>query len=168
MEFRVGDCVVAPGCGVGTIEGVETMDMGDAPVELYRITFDEEGTRMWVPLSQVAAKGLRPVMDKERVKDIWYAIDNQELPNKRATWNRRYRRYNDMLMSNHPKSMAEVLGELLALRKEKKLSFGEKRLFERVRTLLVGEIAAAAGREREDVATDIDKRFEKAAEESTA
>lgn len=166
MEFRVGDAVVAPGCGVGTIEAIETMDMGDAPVELYRITFDEEGTRMWVPLAQVAAKGLRPVMATERVEEIWHTIDNQELPDQRATWNRRYRRYNDMLMSNHPKSMAEVLGELLALRKEKKLSFGEKRLFERVSNLLIGELAAASSRSREDVAKDLDARFEAAAAEA--
>ena len=166
MEFRVGDAVVAPGCGVGHIEGIETMDMGDAPVQLYRITFDEEGTKMWVPLTQVAAKGLRPVMTSDRVADIWHAIDNQELPDQRATWNRRYRRYNDMLMSNHPKSMAEVLGELLALRREKKLSFGEKRLFERVSTLLIGELAAASDRSREDVAKDLDARFEAAAAEA--
>jgi len=166
MEFRVGDPVVAPGCGVGRIDGIETMDMGDAEVELFRIAFGDDGTKMWVPTNQVAAKGLRPIMDPSRVPDIWHTIDNQELPDQRATWNLRYRRYNDMMMSNHPKALAEVLGELLSLTKEKKLSFGEKRLLDKVRTLLVGELAAASNVDKSQVEAEIDARFEKAAEEA--
>ncbi|MCB9743712.1 MAG: hypothetical protein H6740_14020 [Alphaproteobacteria bacterium] len=140
-----------PGCGVGRIDAVESMDVGGDAVQLYRITLEKDQARMWIPTHRAEAEGLRPVMSADRVKQTWEVISSREAPEKRANWNRRQRRYNEMLMSNKPLEMAEVLGELAAVRETKSLSFGERRIFERVRELLVGEIAAARGESREEI-----------------
>lgn len=151
MTFSVSDLVVIPGCGVGHVDAVETMDVGGDPVKLYRITLEKDQARMWVPVHRAAAEGLRPVMSEDRVEETWDVLKAREAPEKRANWNRRQRRYNEKLMSNQPLEMAEVLGELAAVRETKSLSFGERRIFERVRELLVGEIAAARGVSRDKV-----------------
>lgn len=149
MTFAVSDAVVVPGCGVGRVDAIETMEVAGEQVQLYRIVLGEEDAKMWVPTHRAEAEGLRPVMSEERVANTWQVIEAREAPEKRANWNRRQRRYNEMLMSNQPKELAEVLGELAAVRETKSLSFGERRIFERVRELLIGEIAAAGNVERE-------------------
>jgi RNA polymerase-interacting CarD/CdnL/TRCF family regulator len=166
MQVRVGDSVVVPGCGVGMVEAVESMDLAGtgAPEQLYKITFEDGDQRkMWVPVDRVAEQNLRPVMSAELVEQTWEVIKAQEAPDARATWNRRQRRYSEMLMSNSPRALAELLGELAAVRSEKPLSFTEKRMFRQVWDLLVGEIAASTGDSREKVEARMEKAVPPAA-----
>ncbi len=151
MDYGVDDLVVVPGCGVGRIEAIEKMAVEDEEVELYRIDLGDGNGRMWVPTHLVGAQGVRPVMSSERAEQTWQVIKDQEAPEKRQNWNRRQRRYNEKLMSNEPLEMAELLGELAAVRAQKELSFGERKIFERVRELLISEIAAALGEPRPKV-----------------
>lgn len=154
MQVQVGDSVVVPGCGVGQVEAVETMDLSGtgSEEELFRIGFqDGDQRRMWVPVARVAEQNLRPVMSAELVEQTWEVIASQEAPDARATWNRRQRRYSEMLMSNSPRALAELLGELAAVRAEKPLSFTEKRMFRQVWDLLVGEISVSTGKTREEI-----------------
>lgn len=143
MEYTIDDLVVVPGCGVGRVEGVENMAIETERVELYRIDLGDGNGRMWVPTHLAGAQGLRPVMTVERAHEAWAVIEAQQAPEERQNWNRRQRRYNEKLMSNEPIEMAELLGELAAVRNKKELSFGERKIFERVRELLVAELAAA-------------------------
>ena len=152
MDIEVGANVVVPGCGVGEIMAIETMDLGEGDQAMVRIALGErEDGRMWVPVDRLVAEGIRSVMPKDRVKETWKAIEETVAPKKRDNWNRRQRRYNEQLMSNEPKQMGELLGELASVRREKPLSFGERRLFEKVEALLIDELAAAMGKEREVV-----------------
>ncbi|MBX2802618.1 MAG: hypothetical protein KTR31_33370 [Myxococcales bacterium] len=148
MEFNVEDRVVVPGCGVGRVEAVERMAVEGEEVELYRIDLGETHGRMWVPTNRVTEQGVRPVMSSDRANQAWKVLQEQEAPDERQNWNRRQRRYNEKLMSNEPIEMAELLGELAAVRNRKELSFGERKIFERVRELLVSELAAALGESR--------------------
>ena len=160
MQVTVGESIVVPGCGVGTVEAVESMDLSGSgtPEQLYKITFEDGDQRkMWVPVDRVAEQNLRPVMSAELVEQTWEVIRSQEAPDARATWNRRQRRYSEMLMSNSPRALAELLGELAAVRSEKPLSFTEKRMFRQVWDLLVGEISASTGDSREVVEERMEK-----------
>jgi len=160
MQVNIGESIVVPGCGVGTVEAVESMDLTGTgtPEDLYRISFEDGDQRkMWVPVSRVAEQNLRPVMSAELVEQTWEVIRSQEAPDARATWNRRQRRYSEMLMSNSPRALAELLGELAAVRSEKPLSFTEKRMFRQVWDLLVGEISASTGDTREAVEAHMEK-----------
>ena len=148
MDYAVEDMVVVPGCGVGRGEAVE----------LYRIDLGDTKGRMWVPTHLVNAQGLRPVMTIERAKEAWTVIEAQAAPDERQNWNRRQRRYNEKLLSNEPIEMAELLGELAAVRNKKELSFGERKIFEKVRELLICEIAAAMAQPR----PKIEQRMSKA------
>ncbi len=151
MEYGVEDLVVVPGCGVGRVEAVEQMDVDGEEVELYRIDLGGASGRMWVPTHLVSAQGVRPVMSSDHAAKAWEVIEAQSAPEQRQNWNRRQRRYNEKLMSNEPIEMAELLGELAAVRNKKELSFGERKIFERVRELLVAEIAAATEEPRAKV-----------------
>ena len=148
MQVRVGDNVVVPGCGVGLVEAVESMDLSGTGNEeqLYRISFENsDERRMWVPVDRVAEQNLRPVMSAELVEQTWEVIRSQEAPDARATWNRRQRRYSEMLMSNSPRSLAELLGS-----SPRRSGFPSPRSGCSVGwDLLVGEITTSTGEERE-------------------
>jgi len=145
LEYRQGENVVIPGCGVGRISAIETMEVEGERVQFYRIDLGEKFGLMWVPTLHVEDRGVRPVMSAEQAERTWEVIIQQEMPDVRAPWNRRQRRYTEMIMSNSPQSLAEVLGELSAVRRTKVLSFTEKKMFLQVWELLVAELAAAMG-----------------------
>ena len=73
-------------------------------------------------------------------------------------WNRRYRQYMEKLKSGSPFEIAEVLRNLLLLKAEKALSFGERKMLDAARSLLVKEISIAKSVSEEAVEADL-RRF---------
>ena len=143
MDFKRGDSAVYPGCGVGVIREIEEIDLGAGTTRMYVIQFPNDGTRVWVPTSHAKAQGLRKIMSNKKAEETYSAIRRQELPERLATWNRRFRTYSEKIQTNDPKEMGEVLGELAAIKSSKDLSFGERRIFRKVHSLLVREPALA-------------------------
>ena len=56
--------------------------------------------------------------------------------------------------------VAEVMRDLYRLRAEKSLSFGERRMLETARSLIVKEIAVARRKSEEKIQAEIDKIFD--------
>ena len=83
---------------------------------------------------------------------IWVSIDNQ-------TWNRRYREYMDKIKTGSVYEVAEVYRDLLILKVEKELSFGERKMLDTARNLLVKEISLAKRVEEEQIEKDLDQIF---------
>lgn len=150
MELSVGDVVVVPALGVGTVETKQAVDVGDRAVPAYRIDLGPDDGAYWIPEARLGQEGLRQPMAADEVADVLDTLGAQEAPVKRANWNRRRKRYDEMIAANDPAQLAALIGELVAVqvsKKEKKqtLSFGERRLLEKTRRMLVEEIAAATG-----------------------
>lgn len=155
LEFEKGDVVVAPGCGAGLVEDIEEVELGGESVSMYRIHVIDNEVRIWVPVGTARVQGIRSPVDAAEVTTLLQTIRDTVAPKKRATWNRRQRRYNELLMSNDPQQLAELLGELASVRNGKPLSFGERRLFDRARSLLAAELRATSDRP-EKVARDLE------------
>ena len=151
MELEPGDMIVVPGCGIGRVEQLETIDMGGTEVEVYRINLGEANGQTWIPTHRIAVDGARRPMSMEQVEATWKLIGDQEAPEKRGPWNQRQRRYQEELLSNDPERLATLLGELGAVRRAKPLSFKEQVLHDKVRDMLVAEIAAVNGKPTEVV-----------------
>ena len=145
MGFCAGEVVVAPGCGVGIIEDVEGVEMGAELIEMYRIIIESIGVRMWVPTSRAVGDGIRRPIEATAIDEVFAMIRDTVAPKDRKNWNRRQRRYRELLMSNDPLQIAELLGELASVAQTKTLSFGERQMFERARGLLEDEFRAVCG-----------------------
>ena len=76
-----------------------------------------------------------------------------------ATWNRRYREYMDKIKTGSVFEIAEVLRDLYLLRSDKDLSFGERKMLDTARSLLIKELAIAKECDEQDVETDLKKIF---------
>ena len=103
-----------------------------------------------VPTRSAQTVGLRCVISGGEVERI-YEILRSPSRKSTATWNRRFRALNEKLNTGNLIEIAEVLRDLSSLRNDKDLSFGEKKMLERARNMIVSEICAARNIEKTTV-----------------
>ena len=104
--------------------------------------------------------GLREVISPGEVDAVYEILHERDISINEQTWNRRYREYMDKIKTGSVYEIAEVLRDLMLLRYEKELSFGERKMLDTARTLLVKELAIAQDEDEEHVATQVDAIFE--------
>ena len=90
-------------------------------------------------------------------------LKSREVAVEGQTWNRRYREYMEKIKTGSVFEIAEVLRDLCVLRMTKELSFGERKMLETARGLLIKELALAKGVEDQKIAGEIDEIFQPAA-----
>lgn len=159
MNFKVGDMAVYPAQGVGVVQAIETRAIGDSAKEtFYVLRILDTGVVIRIPRNNAVQVGLRSVMDTGAVNSVYKILKKRELEDEPKPWNRRYRQYMDKLKSGSPYEIAEVLRNLLLLKSEKILSFGERKMLDTARALLVKEISVARDMPVEAVEADL-RRF---------
>jgi CarD family transcriptional regulator len=142
MTFRVGDKVVYPNQGVGTIENISTRSFGSAFEKFYLLRFGCTSMTVLVPFSNAANIGLRRVTrDREISRILSYLSNGWCAVN--ADWKIRYKENSDKMQSGDLLMAAEVLKSLLQVHLDKPLSFREKKMMDRARHMLVSEISIA-------------------------
>jgi len=156
--FKVGEKAVYPAHGVGEITDIQKRTIAGKQRAFYILTIIENGMKIMVPTETASSTGLRNVINREEANTVMGILRSDEVAVKTQPWNRRYREYMEMLKSGSPQEVAKVLRDLYRLKTEKDLSFGERRLLDTARTLLVTELALALSsteREMEDSIRDI-------------
>ena len=141
--FNTGDIAVYPAHGVGIIESVEKKEiLGEEQSFLTMRILDNDMTIM-VPMSNIDRVGLREVIDKKQVKEVFeiLGLESPKLDGK--TWNKRFREYSEKIKIGSPVDIAEVMRDLMNLKNSKGLSFGERKMLDSVKSLLSQEIALA-------------------------
>jgi CarD family transcriptional regulator len=142
--FRVGKKVVYPAHGVALIEAIEEKVVSGCRQSFYILRVLGNESTIMIPTHNAARVGLREVIGRSeipRVMEILRRKDVEISPN----WNRRFKDNSERIKSGSLYEMALVLRKLVVLQKERHLSFGEKKMLENVRQLIVSEIAISAG-----------------------
>ena len=141
MEFQVGEKAVHPAHGVGEVTSIEKREIAGTKKSFYILKIADSGMTVMVPTDGVERLGLRNVISKRDAKKVLDVLKSEEVAVTSQPWNRRYREYMEMLKSGSPFEVAKVLRDLFRLRSDKDLSFGERRLLDTARSLLVVELA---------------------------
>jgi len=102
---------------------------------------------------------LRQVIDAAQVPKIFEILKEKEVEPDNQTWNRRYREYMEKIKTGSVYELAEVLRDLFILREDKELSFGERKMMDTARSLLVKEISIAKELDESQVEEDIQGIF---------
>ncbi len=157
MKFKKGDKAVYPGHGVGIIENVEKRNVAGKKQSFYVFRILDSDTKIFIPVNNVEQVGLRKVISSKEVEDIYKILRRKKTAENNQPWNRRYRLYMEKLKSGSIYEIAEVLRNLSLLKNDKTLSFGERRMFDTARSLLVKEISIAKKMSEEKVEKDISK-----------
>lgn len=149
--FKVGDMAVYPAQGVGVIESIDKQEIMGQDHEVYVLRIVDTDMRIMVPINNVAAVGLRSPGDKSVYNTVLDVLKERPEEGKVASWSRRQRVYNDKIKTGDLLEVAEVLRELYIIAGGKELSYGEKKVLELTRRLLIKELAVAGGTDEANI-----------------
>ncbi len=159
VSFKVGDKAVYPAQGVAEIVRIEEKDIAGTRQRFYVLRVLNTKNQIMVPISNASAVGLRQVISEEEIQEIFDILRERTVAFDNQTWNRRYRGFMDKIKTGSIYDVAEVLRDLYRLRTDKQLSFGERRMLENARSLIVKEIAIARNHTEEQVKEEIEAIF---------
>ena len=149
--FKIGDLAVYPAHGVGVIESIESKWISGNKQEFYIMRILDNGMIIMIPCDNVNNVGLRQVIGADQVPKIFAILEEREVVPDNQTWNRRYREYMEKIKTGSVFELAEVLRDLFILREDKELSFGERKMLDTARSLLVKEISIAQEQDESQV-----------------
>jgi CarD family transcriptional regulator len=158
--FKVGDRAVYPAHGVGVIDAIETKTFSGQEQSFYILRLFSNGMTILIPTDNAIQVGLRGIASDKEVTRVYKILKEKALPSDSQTWNRRYREYMEKIRTGSVFEVASVLRDLLLLRVGKDLSFGERRMLDMAKGLLVKELSVAQKSTEERVEKHIEALFE--------
>ncbi len=157
--FEIGDKAVYPGHGVGIIEAIENKQILGKRQTFYILRILDNGMTIMIPQDHVETVRLRGVIRKIEVPKVIHILKDRDVTIDNQTWNRRYREYMEKINTGSIYEIAEVLRDLHLLKAEKELSFGERKIMDTAKNLLVKELAIARDVRESDVLREIKTIF---------
>ena len=157
--FKEGDLAVYPAHGVGIIETIESKEISGCKQDFYTIRILDNNMKIMVPTQNVDNVGLREIIGQKEIPKLYSILKKRDVVIDNQTWNRRYREYMDKIKTGSVFEVAEVYRDLLMLKEEKDLSFGERKMLDTARSLLVKEISLAKNVAETQIEKDLDKMF---------
>lgn len=163
QQFTVGDKAVYPVHGVAEVVALESRDIGGAATNVYILKILDTGLKIMVPTINAGTVGLRDLITAKQVKEVLTILKSRDIPRDTQTWNRRYREYMEKIKTGSVFEIAEVMRDLSVLRATKDLSFGERKMLDTARGLLIKELAIARGVGEDKIVAEVDAIFAVAA-----
>jgi CarD family transcriptional regulator len=157
--FSVGDLAVYPAHGVGLIEKIESQEISGCQQDFYVMRILDNDMIIMIPTNNVENVGLREIIEQTEVPKLYSILKKRNVTVDNQTWNRRYREYMEKIKTGSVFEVAEVYRDLLILKLEKDLSFGERKMLDTARNLLVKEISLSRKVREEQVEKDLDQIF---------
>jgi len=157
--FKVGDKAVYPAHGVGVIESIESREISGDKHTFYILRILENNMTIMIPTKKADDVGLREIISIDEIPRVYEILKERDVMPENQAWNRRYREYMEKIKTGSVFEIAEVLRNLFLLKLDKDLSFGERRIMDTARSLLVKEISAANNSSEENTLQDIETIF---------
>jgi CarD family transcriptional regulator len=159
FSLEVGDKAVHPSHGLGEVVAIEHREIAGMKGDFYILRILDNGMRVMVPRATSAQAGLRPVMSGTDAEKVLETMRAREVAVDLQPWSRRFRAYTEMIKSGSPHEVAKVLRDMYRLKFDKDLSFGERRLLDQAKSLLMKELAAAKGMTEPALQAQVDEMF---------
>jgi CarD family transcriptional regulator len=161
VNFKVGQKVVYPNHGIGTIEQIEQKQIGSALLPFYTLRLAATNSVVLVPVANANEVGLRPPITSAECELLLKSLaDDFQQPS--SDWKDRFKEFTDKMRSGDVFDASEVLKNLTYLSHTKPLSFREQRMLERARYLVVSELAAVCRQPECNIEPRIEQALERA------
>lgn len=164
-RFKVGDNAVHLSHGVVIVRGIEEREFGAGQKQaFYILEVQDNGSpgkpkKVFVPIDS-SNQRLRPIIKQSEVEEVYRILRKRETSElDHQTWNRRYREYMEKIHTGQVHEIAVVLRALFLLKHDKDLSFGERKLLDQAKTLLVKELSLAQNLKEADVEKELEAIF---------
>ena len=142
--FKIGDLAVYPAQGVGVIEAIENREVGGNKQLFYIMKIMGNGMKIMIPMDSAKSVGLREVIHAREIPKVYAILRNKDVTIDKQTWNKRYREYLEKIKTGSVFEIARVLRDLFILKSDKNLSFGERKMMDTAKGLLIKEISVAS------------------------
>ena len=113
-------------------------------------------------LDEAARQLAYDIAARHQVDEVVKVIDilkQRDVKVTAQTWNRRYREYMEKIKTGSVFEVAVVLRDLFLLKEDKDLSYGERKMLDTAKNLLVKEFSLAQQTEEEKIEKQIEKLF---------
>jgi CarD family transcriptional regulator len=160
VSFQVGDKVIYPNHGLGVVEKIEVKTILGTTCGFFHLRIIANETTVLVPVVNVDNVGLRRAITDEEVERLFQLLGDGKIDN-HQNWKGRFKDNSDKMRSGSIYDMADVLKSLTFLSKSKSLSFREKRMLDRAKSLIISEISEVMHVEPADIESRVDTALEK-------
>jgi CarD family transcriptional regulator len=157
--FKVGDLAVYPAHGVGVIEAIESKEVMGKKQSFYVMKIMGNGMKIMIPTMSVKAVGLREIIMEKEIPKVYEILRNKDVTIDKQTWNKRYREYLERIKTGSVFEIAGVLRDLFILKSDKNLSFGERKMMDTAKNLLVKELSIATNSKESEIENTLQKIF---------
>lgn len=161
--FNVGDKIVYPMHGAGTIDAIEEKDILGEKQDYYIIKMPGE-VKVMVPISKASDVGVRSIIGKEEASKVLQVLESNETEMSN-NWNKRYKENMDKMKSGDIYEVADVVRNLSYKQKEKGLSTGEKKMLNNAKQILVSELVLAEHASENEVENLVENKINLSFEE---
>ena len=158
--FKIGDMAVYPSHGVGIIDAIERKNLSGKEQKFYILRLLSNGMTIMIPTDNVEQVGLRGIVASREISKVHKILKEKTAPSDSQTWNRRYREYMEKIRTGSAFEVAEVLRDLLLLRIGKDLSFGERRMLDTARNLLIKELSIVKNSTEKTIEKELKRIFD--------
>jgi CarD family transcriptional regulator len=144
MAFQIGEKVVYPNHGVGTIENISSRAFGSQFERFYLLRLNYSSMTVMVPFSHVTDVGLRKVTRNGEISRI-FSFLSEGVCHSSSDWKNRFKENSEKMQHSGLLEVAEVLKSLVIRQSQKPLSFREKKMLDRARHMLITEVSTSRG-----------------------
>ena len=148
--FAVGDKIVYPLHGAGTVESIEEKEILGKKKKYYVMRVLCGNMTMLIPVDNSEEIGVRTVIDKAEAKKVLEYFKNEPLYDD-ENWNRRQRENMQKIKSGDIYKVLDALKALLYRDKLKGLSTGERKALVSARQIVVSELIMSEFASAEDI-----------------
>ncbi len=156
MKFEVGETVVYPHHGAAEIIEVSDKKIRGVKQKYLKLRVAQGDLIIQVPAANVEMVGVRDVIDKKGVKQVFDVL-RAEFVEEPTNWSRRYKANLEKLASGDVVKVSEVVRDLWRRDQDRGLSAGEKRMLAKARQILISELALARKVDEEKASAELDK-----------
>lgn len=139
--FDIGQSVVYPAHGVGTVTGIEQQTVAGMDLEVFVVSFDQDKMILRVPTNRAEVSGMRALAGTKLVDDALKTLGGRARI-KRTMWSRRAQEYEAKINSGDLISIAEVVRDLHRGADQPEQSYSERQLYESALDRMARELAA--------------------------
>ena len=142
--FQIGDNIVYPMHGAGIIKAIEEKEISGVKQQYFVIKMLISNMQVMIPTGKILSSSIRPVTDIIALKHIIHIFQHGE-SDRLLPWKQRYKVNSDKVKTGKIQEGAEVVRDLMRMKKEKALNSSEKTMLDNAHGFLMSELGLIKG-----------------------
>lgn len=153
--YSIGDKIVHPMHGAGTIESITTQTVNGNILEYYILKLTANNMTIMVPVSTCEKIGIRNVISRKRADALLSLFSTIDI-DLDTNWNKRYRDNIARIKSGDLEEVVRVIKSLTYRDFKTGLSTGERKILLSAKQIILSELVLALEKDYNEVDTYLD------------